>query len=508
MKNTVKRTISAVGLILYIFLLSGCDKGFDEVNTNPNVPTAEAIPVDNLFLGILTDVADETNDETMLIISDLFGFAFPSGVAAYEVGTADKWDDLYVGIKNINELLKITAEDGREPHAINHSVARILRVIYYQRLVDLFGAIPYTEGGQGLLYPQPKYDSAETVYKAMVEELSIAYNTIKDNTGGAFSPGVDLVYGSDARQWAKFANSLKFRLGMRMRFVDEALAKKIIAECLGADLMSSNADSWAFVYTGTEGSNSNDLFSTNRPNRFVSELLMSQMRECVDPRIAAYGDPAGVKGDFYQGQVNGLNMNFDDGAQSTYSVQIWSNRSFPAYLMTYAELCFLKAEAALINDGDANVEYQKGIRASMEQWGVSSASTEAYMATDEAKLVKVEGESIQQQEERHLKKIAYQKWIALYTNGHEAYAEMRRTGYPHIEQRVEEKDIQRIDPQGNLVTVTVGYRLGITEGVFPRRVEYPNSERNLNPDNLNEVIEKYGDGLLDKIWWDVGRTPQ
>jgi len=497
MKKSIKRSIGKVLLVLSVIVFTSCEKDFDEINTDPNTPSAEVIPVDNMFLGLLTNIASETNNETMAIISDLFGFAFPSGIAAYEVGTASKWG-MYSSIKNVNQLIELTGESGNSSNVVNNGVAKILRVIYYQRLVDLFGAIPYFEGGQGLKFPQPKYDSEEVIYKDLVKELDAAVATINSGSSGVYGPGVDLVYSGNSSKWVVFANSLKLRIGMRMRFVDPVTASKVITESLSATLMSSNEDSWNFKYPGSEASNSSGFFSTTSPsNRFVSELMFKKLRESSDPRKFAYADPAGLNKTIYQGQVNGLNVNFDDGAQSTRSAKMWQDRTFPAYLMTYSEVNFLKAEAALasIGSGNANVEYRKGIRASMEQWGVAEADITTYLATPEATL--------SGNEENQLKQIAIQKWISLYTNGHEAYAEMRRTGYPAIAQRSASGTIQRLDAQGNLQTIEVGYRLGTTEGIFPRRVEYPTSEKELNPTNYTAAVNTYGNGLLDKVWWDV-----
>ncbi|MDO5977431.1 SusD/RagB family nutrient-binding outer membrane lipoprotein [Flavivirga spongiicola] len=490
--------MSKIGILLCFIFLSSCDKGFDEINIDPDETTAETAPASNIFLRVIEDIADETYDEDLAVIADLVGFVFGDGIALYEKGSAGKWGSFYGELKNVNQILTLTAPDGREANSINHGVARILRVIYYQRLVDLFGAIPYTEGAQGLQFPKPKYDSEETIYKDLVKELDAAIAEINTGTGLVFNAEVDLVYGGNAANWALFANSLKLRIGMRMRFVDQAAASTIITNALSGSLINSNEASWAFKYPGTEANNSSDLFSINKPtSRFVSELLLKELRDTNDPRKFVYADPTGNSNDLYQGQVNGLNINFGDATQSIRGSYIWQNRAFPSYLMTHAEVNFLKAEAALANigGGDANTAFRAGIRASMEQWDVAEADIVTFLATPTATLTGTDEEKLEQ--------IAIQKWIALYTNGHEAYAEMRRTGYPAIAQRVATTDIDRFDADGNLTTVSVGYRLGITEGVFPRRVEYPNNEKELNPDNFNAAVSAYGDGLLDRVWWDV-----
>ena len=492
----LKNNISKALVLFSALVISGCDDGFDEINIDPNTPTVDTVLAENLFLGALADAADETTDDTLLIISDLFGFAFPSGVAAYENGTSGKWGEFYRGITNINTVLELTSPEGRQANILNNGIARILRVVYYQRLTDLFGAIPYTEGGNGLDFPKPKYDSEEVVYKGLVNELDTAISQLNSASGAAFS-NVDFIYFGDTDSWIKYANALKLRMGMRMRFVDASAAGSIITQAMGNSLIGSNSESATFKYPGSENSNSSDLFSTNRPGRFVSELLLKELRDTNDPRKSIYASAAGNNGDIYQGQVNGLNVNFDDGAQSVRGPFFWQNRGLPAYMFTYSEICFLKAEAALagIAGGDANAEFRKGIRANMEQWGTAEGDITTFLATPTATLVGSEEEKLEQ--------IAIQKWIALYANGHEAYAEMRRTGYPAIAQRTATANIDRVAPNGVTSSIEVGYRLGITEGQFPTKVEYPSNELNLNTDNYNTAVSTYGDGLLDKVWWDV-----
>ncbi|MOA25068.1 Susd and RagB outer membrane lipoprotein [compost metagenome] len=76
------------------------------------------------------------------------------------------------------------------------------------------------------------------------------------------------------------------------------------------------------------------------------------------------------------------------------------------------------------------------------------------------------------------KQIAYQRWVHLYMNGYEAWAEWRRTGYP-------------------LLTAAGG-----TMGV-PTRQAYPSSEFTLNKENYNKAKEALGgkDDLYGRVWW-------
>ena len=497
MKYIKTKNIARILFMLLVVIVCSCDNNFDDINTNPNQATSDNIPVNNLFLRLLRNTTNETLNETFLLLGEHRGFAFPNGIAAYQEGTASRWDGFYEEIKNANQLIKLTAPEAELASANNNAVAKILKVILFQRLVDMFGAVPYFEGGNGLEFPQPTYDSEEVIYNDLVKELDQAIATLNSNTEAVFSADVDYVYGGVPSKWAVFANSLKLRIGMRMRFVSPEKAKTIITQSLAMPLMSVASDSWEFTYPGTETNNQSPLYVETSPNVFLSEFLLTQLRNTNDPRTFAFAEPAGVDKNIYQGQVNGLNINFDDGAQSTRSSVIYQDKTFGVHLMALTEVQFLKAEAALANigGGNANELFRNGIKVNMERWNVPTEDMTTFLASPEATLVGTE--------EEMLKQIIIQKWIGLYYNGHEAYAEMRRTGYPFIEQRSPSGEIDRVTPLGDVQTISVGYRLGITNGVFPSRVEYPKSEKELNPENYNAAVSTYGNGLLDTVWWDV-----
>jgi hypothetical protein len=82
------------------------------------------------------------------------------------------------------------------------------------------------------------------------------------------------------------------------------------------------------------------------------------------------------------------------------------------------------------------------------------------------------------------RQIATQKWIALYGNGTEAFAEVRRTGHPQL---------------------TPGpFALNVNGGEIPARIPYPAGENTLNGDNLQAAIEAQGGHAYStRLWWDV-----
>jgi hypothetical protein len=78
-----------------------------------------------------------------------------------------------------------------------------------------------------------------------------------------------------------------------------------------------------------------------------------------------------------------------------------------------------------------------------------------------------------------------QKWVALFPNGFEAYANQRRTGFPVL------ADIN--DPDGE----------SETGGILPKRLLYPAAEALNNPLHYQEALDRMGgrDNRLYKVWW-------
>jgi hypothetical protein len=111
----------------------------------------------------------------------------------------------------------------------------------------------------------------------------------------------------------------------------------------------------------------------------------------------------------------------------------------------------------------------------MQQW-LGSAYTEqaftAFIGTDNVKY----------NDGKALELIGNQKWVALFSQGNEAWAEWRRTGFPVL------------TPPAKTLNIT---------GQIPRRMAYPTTEGTLNKVNYDAVIATQGpDAQETRIWWD------
>src|SRR5690606_15597841 len=122
----------------------------------------------------------------------------------------ENWNNYYDMLRNNEYLLKSNSK-------FHQGVALTMRGYIFGMITDLWGDAPYTEalqGDQGLLEPQ--FDSQETIYKGIIEELKAASSifALNDNTG--YLSGYDTYYGGDPQKWQKFSNSLLLRYYMRI----------------------------------------------------------------------------------------------------------------------------------------------------------------------------------------------------------------------------------------------------------------------------------------------------
>src|SRR4029077_7390943 len=117
-----------------------------------------------------------------------------------------------------------------------------------------------------------------------------------------------------------------------------------------------------------------------------------------DPRIPLFAQPAPDDGTF-KGAPNGLTAEkaavyiccssrvteLMFPGNTAYGFYGGSGNSFPSFLLTYAEVALIQAEAANRGLGgftpaQAPAFYNAGVTASIEQWGGTAAEAAAYLA--------------------------------------------------------------------------------------------------------------------------------
>ena len=474
--TTMKRYLAVPALALALGL-GACDNGLTEINENPNAP--EQVPGEYLLANAIADAVGSNPHATHgvwygLYMTDIWSqylaqsqYNDEDRYTPRESQVTGIWDEFYVGpladLKLVKQLGEETGEDNM------FATGEILTQWIFQHLTDTYGAIPYSQalqGDEGIR--QPQYDSQQAVYTGMLTALSAAQDMI-DPTGDASFAAGDLLYGGDMEAWRRFANSLRLRMAMRISNVLPTLAQQQFVDAYNDGVFQSNADN-AVMHWGAEVPSQNPLYdyyvNQDRGGDFVvSATLVDSLARRDDPRLAIYADLS--EDGVYRGLPNGSlpgDHELPEGATFSQLGSYFLEPDAPSVVMSYAEVQFLLAEAAAKGwiAGSPENFYREGIRASMEQYGIADAAIDAYLAQPEVAYA-------------GLPSIYFQKWVALYMTGAEAWAEVRRTGYP-------------------VLTPTRGSEI-------PARLPYPNEEQLYNPEHWQSAGGS-SVTLFDNLWWD------
>ncbi len=425
---------------------------------------------------------------------------------------------MYMGLNNFQKVINMNTDEATKnassaygANANQIAAAMIMKVWLADVMTDTWGGIPYSEAlkleGDGVLYA--KYDDQKDIYAQLMNELTEAVNMI-DESEPAFTSG-DIIYDGDASKWKKFGNSLKCRLAIHMSKVDSNW-KSYIQQALASGVFESNDDAAKFQYTatGTEYCKFYEGFFVDRRNDFainktLADLLKGQpdtlnakthpWEGVIDPRIHVFTVDDGKWNGMAVATQTGIQARLftQDGVASWYAYQppvLYKTYAVP--LMTYAELKFIIGEY----NGFSVEDYQEGVEASIDYWYDVMGSIydpEEVAAYVEAVCQNVNAEAY-----------AIQKYIDLYSNGTEAWTEIRRTGYP--EQIVRPGEICALYNTDNGAVPYKFTPLSEVKGDIIARVKYPTDESTLNGDNWNAAVAKLQDGTnnyYSKMFWDV-----
>ncbi len=413
-----------------------------------------------------------------------------------------QWNCMYtITWPTLKQLLEATANTDPEAHAI----AKIWKVFVFHSHTDFYGPVPYHEAGKGTT--SIPYDSQRDIYYDFFTLLdeAVAVLSAADQSRTPFGVN-DMIYQGDMGQWRRFANSLRLRLALRISAVEPEKARQEAEKAVTAGVMELNGHS-AFMATNANVVHGLNVISDWGEGFVMSATMESYLKGYNDPRMVEYFSP-GVNSGVYRGVRNGLtgeqlnsSPNHAVGAASNLGPRfhVSNQTNNPFFVMYAAESYFLRAEGALNGwnmGGPAAELYEAGIRISMEQWGITASSViqnyidgtgvpialDDYLGSPAVSDVPVKfatDEQIQRQQ------IATQKWLALYPDGIEAWAEVRRTGYPELYPVVNSDNPDM--PAGQLI----------------RRIPYVDYEKQTNGAAVVGGVSLLGgpDLPTTRLWW-------
>ena len=261
--NNIRHKLSGIALITGVIaavILTACDKGFEEMNVNPNAYTEPSIGP--LFTtSIIRTVGTGTADRNRVSIKHV------SGAIQYHATLQNFWygekgivnsqagnffETVYT--THLRNLAVVIDETNGKPDLINqNAMAKIWWIYAIHRCTDAYGDIPYKDAVQGSIKGiyKPKYDKQSDIYPWMLQDLEAAINQLDPSKPSFGAP--DVVYSGNVAKWKTFGYSLMLRLGMRLTKIDPAMSKTYVQKAIAGGVMKSNADLAKLEHTSTSG---------------------------------------------------------------------------------------------------------------------------------------------------------------------------------------------------------------------------------------------------------------
>lgn len=469
--------------IAVMITFQGCkDDYFEAVTLNPNQVTKPTLP--SLLATSTYKIAQNSVSVASITNPFVQYTANPSPNAAsdiYDVNDqSGTWNALYYAMADANELKKLAIAENSSEYLGAANVMLAYNLILAN---DLWGGIPFSEAFVATTL-KPKYDSDQAIYTASMALIDEAITNFSATSTGTPLPlgatNSDMIYGRVSTAatpnkvyWRKFAYALKARLLNKVSKTTSYNPTAVLAAV--ANSFTSNADdagmnnflvrnNWAGVAVSN---------AAQSLGGWLSEQLIDHLNGTsygiFDPRVAKITDKAPANG-LYIGTTNGQG-NRPPGGNTTkdesYISQSspWTSDTAPLWIVTFAELKFIEAEAALAAglSTQANSAYQAGITANFDKLQVpAGAERTAYLADAFVPVT------------RDL--IFKEKYVATYLNP-EAWNDARRYNY--------------------------GYKnftlpLGVVLPTFIRRIDYVRDEINENNVNVPATVPR-----TTRLWWDL-----
>lgn len=527
-------------------LVASCTDNFQEINTDKSGMTEEQMKIDYNNLRIPLDVAQQgiyfnydfgkgKNWPFQLMQNlniDMFsGYMHDykphnGGSHNTDYNLQDGWngtDWLYSYAYTLPQLKK-SEDSTRLKYPVLHAITKILKVEAMHRVSDIYGPIIYSNfGSEGGDY---KPDTQQEAYMAFFNDLDQAIELLTEfadnETEIAIIPKFDIILDGTHSAWLKFANSLRMRLAIRVAMAAPDKGKEEFLKSLNHP-SGYFTEPHEMAIVSTQKGYSNPL---GEINRVWNEVQMNASIESIlngydDPRRSLFFEPCTNDVTYQNSQGQAITIPLKGQYRgvrqgSGYSHQLFLNYSkiyvsqtTAPILLTAAEVWFLRAEAALRNWTTENVEYcySQGVSTSFRQWNVTS-SVEEYLQRDNIgadyedpfePINNIEArcrisprwiESASQ--EQKLEKIITQKWLAIFPEGAEAWAEQRRTGYPRLfPVRINNSKDGSIDTE-----------------IMIRRLPFPGDMADTDPEQYNALAHALNgpDNGGTRLWWDVGRN--
>ena len=517
--------------VLALLALASCTAKFDEMNKPTTGLTAESAQPMYIFGRTLYNGSSNDHQRNFNLNDDMYAHYFADGLGwtdywRYNAGWGDIfWRDFYTDRLQEYWLINEITE-GQDMYSCVRACNDIWNVVLWLRVIDRHGDAPYfdAEGnfaaGKGTTLP---YSNVEEIYADLIKRLKNDVALLGKGGTQADFGAYDFLFQNNWNQWKKFANTLIMRLSMRFANVWDNFKQDFItasAACFDSPSdyarISCDTGVWGDYYDRTFNDWSNTFTNCDFMD-MMNGTNIGYMTGVVDPRRAFFflpGTEAATAGNsnwdgypFDYTTDNKAKTIKDHGGEKSYArLNMYEKDGFFHYskagnenlswcYSSYSEALFLKAEAALRGwiSGNAEDLFKQAIKASMDEIStfVTRSGGKATISDADANAYIAALPPFGANKEMQLRSIMIQKWVALYPNSVEAWAEQRRTGYPDY-------------ASGVLTYPQVSASSGVSVGNIIQRIPYPQNEYNTNAVNIPADAKDYNAKNMEKgIFWSL-----
>jgi hypothetical protein len=513
--------------LIAIITFTSCTKSIDQVNKNPNNPTI--VEPEFLFTTSIFETMNLYGGAMNRVV--FFNYThhfsgFQGEFQRYNVGINENntyWRNTYVRcLQPVNQIEILYKENPSYKNRV--LIAKIWKNFILSNTLSIWGSIPTQSALEGT--PSVPFQKEEDAYYSIIGDLKVLADSINLN-GDKYTEMADKIYQGNLLKWKKFATTLRLRLALRISNDapngNPTFAKKVVQEIFqNPQFIISAKDETASAIWGTTSDTWSPLYdravynyAANKSSIPVTnESLVYHMLPYSDPRLPVYAQPAkqGPQIGAYFGQ------NISYGGGSTYAGGIANphtglKQDDYSYIgerflkpeaeyifLSYAEACFLKAEAALkgyVSNAPASQYYYEGIDASFSHYGLTTTQATSYKNTPGIKWGTSSdstGRGALFQDWLQIctsfipagdfnRQIIMQHWLAIPGQGVDAWALIRRTR------------VLEFQPQFATYEGTYAY--------VPNRLPYPTDEIKANAGEVQTALTWLGgqDNLTTKLWF-------
>lgn len=507
MKNISIRKITGAALISLGLLGTGCAKMSEFGNTNVN-PNGISTPVTSALLtNTLSQVGGFAANVRRAVYAQYISENQYTETSLYALPLLEHAPTYSGPLQDLQTIIDYNTDPKTAGLAVANGsnanqigIARILKAYIYWTVTDAWGDVPYSEALQGASNLTPKFDKQEDIYFGIIKECKEAVASF-DN--GAPIKG-DILYGGNTAKWTKFANSLRMLMALRLTNKYPAAGGKAAVEFADAAAgphIDNNADNAVIQYPGGAFQNPWYLVYQTRDDYASSKTLGDILGGLSDSRSTVFGTSGPM---FPYGLTRDLAIAYGNSvgnAQSRVLATSFRQPSSPVTVVGASIVLLARAEAKergwiAGGTGGAETDYNAGITASFNEWGLSvpagyltgasnynsGAGVPGSIGAGSAPYdnFRVADNNLQNAATSDkLKRIALQYYIAAFPNGNEGWSSQRRTGVPFLTET------------------------RFKTGKFVNRYTYGSQSYALNNVNTTAAAASIGGDVQEtKVWWD------